>query len=223
MDNPVPTDPNPASAIPAAPAETPVGFPQPTVAQATPPVDVPAPASDHTEVFPGGEKPKSKTNLLMIVAIVLLLGAIGVLGFFVFRNMTGSSKEVPTPTPTPIVTAIPTETASPSATPALEPVVSSPSAGMKVVSPLKVVGKVPSEWMFEGVFPVKLVDSTRKVIIAGQGKEKVAGSWTTPGLIDFESTLTFTTTAKAGFLILEKDNPSGLPENDKSFEVPVTF
>lgn len=104
-----------------------------------------------------------------------------------------------------------------------EPTIYSPLVNAKVVSPLTIKGAVPSEWMFEGVFPVKLVDSGRKLVIRGQGKETVPSSWSEGKTVEFSATLTFVTAAKSGFIILENDNPSGLPENNKSFEIPINF
>jgi hypothetical protein len=77
--------------------------------------------------------------------------------------------------------------------------------------------------MFEGVFPIKLVDAARNVIIQGQASEEVPGAWQSNTPIYFSSTLTFTTSEKSGFIILENDNPSGNPSKSKTFEVPVTF
>jgi hypothetical protein len=47
----------------------------------------------------------------------------------------------------------------------------------------------------------------------------------TTGYVPFEGTLEFTNTEYGdyGFLILQKDNPSGLPENDDAVEFKVLF
>jgi len=94
---------------------------------------------------------------------------------------------------------------------------------MKVVSPLKVSGTVPTGWMFEGVFPIKLVDVNQKVITQGQAKETVAGSWQSGNPVDFTATLTFKGATGSGNLTLENDNPSGDPTKAQTFEVPVDF
>lgn len=121
-----------------------------------------------------------------------------------------------TPSPTPV--AISTPTPNPS-----KPIVTSPLPNSKVTSPLKVTGTVPSGWMFEGVSIIKLVDEKNKLIVQGQAKEVVPGSWTSGEPIAFGATLTFKTTAKSGFLILQNDNPSGIPEKSILFTVPVSF
>jgi hypothetical protein len=51
----------------------------------------------------------------------------------------------------------------------------------------------------------------------------VEGGWMTIDLVKFESEITFTTTEKTGYIVIKKDNPSGLPENDASLKVPVKF
>lgn len=104
-----------------------------------------------------------------------------------------------------------------------QPIVTSPVANSKILSPLIITGTVPAGWMFEGVFPIKLMDADKKFIAQGQGKETVPGSWTSEKAIDFSATLTFTTTAKSGFIVLGNDNASGLPEKNIFFEIPVTF
>lgn len=103
------------------------------------------------------------------------------------------------------------------------PVITSPQANSRISSPLRVKGTAPAGWMFEGVFPIKLLDENRKIIAQSQAKEVVPGSWNTGSDVEFNATLTFSTQAISGFLVLEKDNPSGLPEKAASFEIPVTF
>jgi hypothetical protein len=41
--------------------------------------------------------------------------------------------------------------------------------------------------------------------------------------VPFTAILNFTTTATSGYLVIAKDNPSGLPENDASLKIPVNF
>ncbi len=100
--------------------------------------------------------------------------------------------------------------------------ITSPVSGALVSSPLTVTGQARGNWFFEANIPVKLLDANRKVIaqIGGQAQ----GEWMTTDFVPFTATLTFTKpTTKTGFLVISNDNPSGLPENDKSIEFPVTF
>jgi hypothetical protein len=169
-------------------------------------------------------KPKipADNHWISILAMaIFVVFSLGVVVFLYYQNQQLKNMLAnyqPTPSATPITTA----PSSPTPNPEM-PVVSSPSANMKVLSPLKVAGTVPAGWMFEGVFPIKLVDSNRKLIVQGQAKEKVAGSWQSGGPVDFSATLTFKTSSASGFLILQNDNPSGNPATSKTFEVPVQF
>jgi hypothetical protein len=97
-----------------------------------------------------------------------------------------------------------------------------------VSSPLTVRGKARGTWFFEASFPVTLTDWDGRII--AQTPAQAKGDWMTTEFVEFEATLTFVTPAgpgadqpNRGFLILQKDNPSGLPEHDDSREIMVFF
>lgn len=89
--------------------------------------------------------------------------------------------------------------------------------------PLVIKGTVDSGWMFEGTMPVLLLDSSRNEIASGSATETTPGSWQSGNPVNFSVSFTFTTEATSGFLVFKNDNPSGLPENQKTFELPVKF
>lgn len=162
----------------------------------------------------------SSGNSVAILSIAgFILVALGVIIFLYTQNQALKEKLVKLE-----VTPILTPTESPSPTPnANLPVVKSPSPGSTIKSPLKISGTVPSGWMFEGVFPIKLVDSNKKTITQVQAKEVTPGSWQNGNPVEFTATLTFKTASGSGTIILENDNPSGDPKNSKSFEIPINF
>lgn len=86
---------------------------------------------------------------------------------------------------------------------------------------LVVAGLVPGSWSFEASFPVQLKNSSN-VIIAQQAA-RVDGEWTTGEMQPFTVLLSYAATAGRGTLVLQKDNPSGLPANDDSISVPVDY
>ena len=100
--------------------------------------------------------------------------------------------------------------------------VTSPTANTTVSSPLNVSGSVPGNWSFEASFPVVLLDANRKVIV--QEPATLSGDWMTEELVPFMAMLQFSgVSTKTGYLVLERNNASGLPENDDRVEIPIKF
>jgi len=98
-----------------------------------------------------------------------------------------------------------------------------PLPNATVSSPLTITGEARGYWYFEASFPVVLVDWDGRII--AQGIATAKDEWMTEEFVPFEATLTFTADPNAysnrGALILQKDNPSGLPEYDDALEIPV--
>ena len=101
--------------------------------------------------------------------------------------------------------------------------VSYPAIGEAVASPLVVSGVViGGGWFFEGVFPVRVLDANGAVI--GQAQARAEGDWTSSGTVPFSATVPFSLQKSgSGMLLLEKDNPSGIPQNASDLRVPITF
>ncbi|MEK7462722.1 MAG: Gmad2 immunoglobulin-like domain-containing protein [Patescibacteria group bacterium] len=103
-------------------------------------------------------------------------------------------------------------------------------AGMTVVtSPLSLAGKARGNWFFEASAPVSLVDWDGLII--AEGIITADGEWMTTDFVPFSGTLEFESPynesdpdfMKRGALIFQKDNPSGLSENDDAVEIPILF
>ncbi|KKW29900.1 MAG: hypothetical protein UY73_C0003G0012 [Parcubacteria group bacterium GW2011_GWA2_52_8] len=100
--------------------------------------------------------------------------------------------------------------------------VSSPQPNSVVSSPLIVTGEARGTWYFEASFPVKLYDANNNLL--AQAPAQALSDWMTTDFVSFSVTLTFPTpSTQTGTLVLEKDNPSGLPQNDDSVSIPVSF
>ncbi len=100
--------------------------------------------------------------------------------------------------------------------------VTSPLPKAKISSPLSIEGVARGNWYFEASFPISLVDASGTVVASGVGKAE--GDWMTTEYVPFTSTLSWTAVkAGSGILILKRDNPSGLKENDASVSIPVRF
>lgn len=102
-------------------------------------------------------------------------------------------------------------------------VVASPIKDSEVSSPLTIAGRARGQWFFEGSFPIILVDSYRNII--AEGHATAQGEWTTSDFVKFVGDVEFSNYIKGsrGILILKRDNPSGLPENDDYIEIPIIF
>jgi len=101
--------------------------------------------------------------------------------------------------------------------------ITAPQPGEMVMSPLAISGEARGMWYFEADFPVELVDSEGETIVMHFATAQ--GEWMTEDYVPFTSTLEFELPEgeTSGTLILHRDNPSGLPENDDRLEIPVTF
>jgi len=96
------------------------------------------------------------------------------------------------------------------------------SANQLVKSPLVVKGEARGYWYFEASFPVKVLDADGTVL--GQTPAQAKGEWMTENFVPFEATLEFKIAkSNSGWLVLEKDNPSGLPEHDDELRIPIRF
>lgn len=96
------------------------------------------------------------------------------------------------------------------------------SANQNITSPLVVTGEARGNWYFEASFPVELRDGNGTLI--AQKPAQAIGEWMTTSFVPFSVTLSFAKPSTAtGTLILRNDNPSGLPENDRSISIPVRF
>jgi hypothetical protein len=113
-----------------------------------------------------------------------------------------------------------------------------PVEGAKVTSPLTVRGMARGTWFFEASFPLVLTDWDGKIIAQSYAQftpdtNNPESTWMTEEFIPFEGTITFENPSfpntdashfsHRGTLILQKDNPSGLPELDDAREITVIF
>lgn len=100
--------------------------------------------------------------------------------------------------------------------------IDSPRPNATVNSPITVTGEARGYWFFEASFPVRIYDANGKEL--GWAIAQAQSDWMTEDFVRFEAVLNFEkSTTKKGLLVLQKDNPSGLPEKDDKLEVPIIF
>lgn len=100
--------------------------------------------------------------------------------------------------------------------------VTQPSPNQVVRSPFVVRGEARGTWYFEASFPVRLLDANGRELTAVPAQAQ--GEWMTENFVPFEAKLEFEMPATAtGTLVLQKDNPSGLPEQAAEIRIPLRF
>lgn len=100
--------------------------------------------------------------------------------------------------------------------------ISTPRPNTSISSPLTVEGEARGSWFFEAEFSVRLLDAEDVEIATGIATAQ--DDWMTEEFVPFSATLTFDPdTGIDGTLVLEKANPSGLPQNADALHVPVRF
>jgi hypothetical protein len=111
---------------------------------------------------------------------------------------------------------------TPTSTPPLSYTVmlDTPVFGAVVGKTFTVSGKAPGAWYFEASFPIQVRDDNGIVIARTYGQAQ--SNWMVDGLVAFSATTTIETSYSGpATLILLRDNPSGLPENDDSVSIPI--
>jgi len=107
--------------------------------------------------------------------------------------------------------------------------VASPLPLSVVQSPLVITGEARGYWFFEASFPIVITNWDGLII--GEGYATADGEWMTEEFVPFTASINFTNPynegdpdfMKKGIIILQKDNPSGLPENDDALEFWIRF
>lgn len=165
-----------------------------------------------------------KITTILLLIIILLLGGLTVFLFL------GNQENIPSqPSPTPSSTVLPSPSATPDQ-PGQTPVDSdamilleNPQPLDTIASPLTITGQARGGWFFEADFPVVLTNWDGLII--AEGFATAEGDWMTEDFVPFSATLEFETPdfGERGHLILQRANPSGLPENDDALEIEIRY
>lgn len=100
-------------------------------------------------------------------------------------------------------------------------VVDLPFPGAVVGKTFSVIGKARG-WYFEGSFPVEVLDQKGNQLSLGVAQAQ--GDWMTQDFVAFKADIVVPQTyIGPATVVLKKDNPSGLPQNDASMSFPITI
>ncbi len=100
-------------------------------------------------------------------------------------------------------------------------ILTTPQEEETISSPVEIRGQARGSWFFEATFPVILTNWDGLII--AEGYATAEGDWMTENFVPFTAELEFEPqpVSNRGSLILQKANPSGLPENDEALEITV--
>jgi hypothetical protein len=144
-------------------------------------------------------------NKKTFVVIVLILVGLGTFKLYTLNNSINTEQD-----PIPV-----TNEESPIS-------VDSPKPDTTITSPISVSGTARGMWYFEASFPVQVYDANGKLL--GSSPAAAQGEWMTENFVPFTGVIEFSKPeTKNGTVVFKKDNPSGMPEHDASYIVPVKF
>lgn len=95
----------------------------------------------------------------------------------------------------------------------------SPLPGATVAKDFLVTGEARGTWYFEASFPIQVQDVGNDTV--GRGIAQAKSDWMTTSFVPFQADVTVRNFSGPATLVLLKDNPSGLPENDDSVSIPI--
>ncbi len=98
-------------------------------------------------------------------------------------------------------------------------IVTTPPRDATVEGTFTVTGSAPGPWYFEASFPVRVLNEDN--VVVAETYAQAQGEWMTEDLVPFVSTVTVKDYVGPATLVLLRDNPSGLPENDDSVSLPI--
>ncbi len=100
--------------------------------------------------------------------------------------------------------------------------ITNPFPGAVTGKEFSVIGEARGTWYFEASFPVKVLDKDGKVLF--QGPAQAQSDWMTENFVPFKIDVKVPQSyIGPATLVLENDNPSGLPENEKSASFKFTI
>lgn len=100
-------------------------------------------------------------------------------------------------------------------------VIDAPKSGATVPKSFSVTGKAPGNWYFEASFPIEVLDPSGNTVATGHGE--ALSDWMTTADVAFKAEIQVQSYTGPATLVLMRDNPSGLPENDDSISLPIVI
>ena len=153
--------------------------------------------------------------------VIALFIIIVVMAYFLVSTPVTAVAPVATTTPTQVDQhPTPTPIATSSAPLSSRVIISTPAKNATLGKTFTVTGKAPGGWYFEASFPIQVRDGNNNKIASAVAQAQ--GDWMTTAQVPFTATITISGNyIGPATLVLLRDNPSGLPQNDDSVEIPI--
>lgn len=100
-------------------------------------------------------------------------------------------------------------------------VLETPRPNSSVSNSFEIKGEAVGAWFFEAQFSAELLDSNGEVVATTI--LTADGEWMTEELVGFSGEMDASSFNGTGELVLKSANPSGLPENQKIFSIPIVL
>jgi len=96
-----------------------------------------------------------------------------------------------------------------------------PAPHTVITNTVEITGEARGTWYFEGIFSILLLDDDGETV--AQTNAEAEGEWMTEDWVPFEAAITIPsdTLSQSGTLVLQKANPSGLPQNEEEVHIPI--
>ncbi len=97
-----------------------------------------------------------------------------------------------------------------------------PFPGAVTGKEFSVIGKARGTWYFEASFPIEVLDERGDRLATGYAQAQ--GEWMTEDFVSFKGDIKIPESYTGpATLVLMNDNPSGLPERNRSISFPITI
>jgi hypothetical protein len=150
--------------------------------------------------------PRVGWSVIGILAVVIVV--LTVMLFAGPAPSTDGKRPSPTPAPTPFTSA--------------NVRVSAPLPGTVLGKTFRVAGEARGSWYFEANLPLLVKDMNGNTV--GNGFAMAQGEWMTTDFVPFEGKVEVDAAFSGpATLVVMKDNPSGLPENDDSIDFSIVI
>lgn len=100
--------------------------------------------------------------------------------------------------------------------------IDTPTPGAVTGKEFEIRGDARGPWFFEASFPIQVLDDAGNVLATALGAPRDGADWMTEAFVPFSASVTIPDTyTGSATIVLMRDNPSDMPEHDRSISFPI--